>query len=107
MNWDSMSALLADIPDLHGARCAGLADLFEATVDEHGKADTRTEREHARIAALRLCNGCPALAPCRAWLDGLRPTRRPRGVVAGQVIAASGRPSSTRQTAKRTGGMGS
>ena len=98
VNWNSMSALLADIPDLPGARCAGLADLFEATVDEHGKADTRTERERARIAALRLCNACPALAPCRAWLDGLRPTWRPRGVVAGQVIAANGQPSSNRTT---------
>lgn len=63
VNWKSMSALLVGIPDLPGARCAGLADLFEATVDKHGKADTRTEREHARIAALRLCNGCPALPP--------------------------------------------
>ncbi|APE15700.1 hypothetical protein BOH72_11195 [Mycobacterium sp. WY10] len=98
MNWKSMSALLAGIPDLPGARCAGLADLFEATVDEHGKADTRTEREHARIAALRLCNGCPALTPCRAWLDSLSPMRRPRGVVAGQVIASSGQPSGTRTT---------
>ena len=100
MNWKSMNALIAGIPDLPGARCAGLADLFEATIDEHGNAASRAQREHARAAALRLCHACPALAPCRTWLDGLRPTRRPRGVVAGQVIAASGLPSSTRTTAE-------
>nr|WP_233209245.1 hypothetical protein [Mycobacterium sp. ENV421] len=101
-----MAALLADIPDLPGARCAGLADLFEATVDEHGKAAPRSEREDARTAALRLCNACPSLAPCRAWLDGLRPTQRPRGVVAGQVIAASGRIPGSVRTASTTPNQG-
>jgi hypothetical protein len=90
-----MSALIADIPALPGARCAGLTDLLEATIAENGKPASRAEVEIARTAALRLCNECPALAPCRAWLDGLRPTHRPRGVVAGHVIATGGLPART------------
>lgn len=36
-NWQSLSALLARIPRLTGARCVGHTDLFEATHVEHGR----------------------------------------------------------------------
>ncbi|BBY67560.1 hypothetical protein [Mycolicibacterium helvum] len=88
MNWKSMAALIAGIPDLPGARCKGKADLFEATVGVRpvDGRPSRDELENARSEALRLCETCPALDACEAWLDGLRPTRRPRGVVAGRVV---------------------
>lgn len=99
MNWKSMSTLLAGIPDLPGARCKARADLFESTIAAHDKTASRAEIQNARTAALHICHECPALAPCRVWLDGLRPMRRPRGVVAGQVIASGGLPLSTKTTA--------
>lgn len=34
-DWDTMRALLAGAPNLHGARCKGRSDLFERTVGEH------------------------------------------------------------------------
>jgi WhiB family redox-sensing transcriptional regulator len=89
-NWQTMSTLLAGIPDLHGARCKGRADLYDATigVSPVDGRPTRDELEKARATALHLCVTCPALDPCRVWLDGQRPTRRPRGVVAGRVVNA-------------------
>jgi hypothetical protein len=97
--WDTVQAMLAGIPDLPGARCKGRADLFERTVggrrEESGRPAHTYELENARAAALRLCAACPALDPCRVWLDGQRLTRRPRGVVAGQVITSTGEPSKT------------
>lgn len=91
MNWTHMAELLACIPDLPGSRCKGRADLYEATVAEHGNPASRAEIQHARAAALRLCSDCPALRPCRAWFNELRHTRRPRGVVAGQIVRSDGR----------------
>lgn len=93
-DWHTMSALLVEIPALDGSLCKGKADLYARTVDER-RVDgrlTRAEIEDARREALRLCNKCCALAGCKAWFDGLRISQRPRGVVAGQVIAAGGLP---------------
>lgn len=91
-NWRSMTALLASIPDLPGARCIGKADLFEATIAEYRAGNRPTpDLTAARTAALRLCTACPALDPCRAWTDRLQPTQRPRGVIAGRVVRANGR----------------
>lgn len=92
-DWNSMRALLESIPALDGARCKGRSDLFERTNGEHHMTGrvTTTELDDARSEALRLCNnGCPALDPCRAWLQGLPAAQRPRGVVAGQVVNTSG-----------------
>lgn len=78
-NWDHMTELVSAIPDLPGARCKGRADLYEKTiaVRHNASRSDRQERDTARAAALRICVGCPALEPCRAWLDQQRPTRRP------------------------------
>jgi WhiB family redox-sensing transcriptional regulator len=102
VNWDSMSALIRGIPDLPGARCKGRADLFEATVDEQRitpsgepKYVPRAEIQNARTAAMHLCETCPSRTACGAWIATLRPSRRPRGVVAGQLITSSGLPRKT------------
>lgn len=98
MNWKSMRALLAGIPALPDARCRGRAALFEATIAVRHGAPAKAELENARSEALRLCRTCPALGPCRAWLTGMPQTRRPRGVVAGMIVTASGLPARTRTT---------
>lgn len=97
-DWDTMRTLLESIPDLHGARCKRRADLFERTTGEDRAAGRTTteELDNARREALWLCETCPALHPCREYLQGLPAAQRPRGVVAGQVITSSGTP------AKRT-----
>ena len=92
-DWDTMRALLESIPALPGARCKGRSDLYERTIGEHRMTGriTTTELDDARREALRLCNnGCPALDPCRAFLDALPAAQRPRGVIAGQVVNTSG-----------------
>lgn len=97
MNWKTLSALLAGIPNLPDARCKGKADLFEATVAERTKPPAiRAELECARETALRLCSDCPAAGRCREWFDSLPVARRPRGVIAGQIVTASGHPARTR-----------
>lgn len=97
-DWNTISALLDGVPDLPGARCAGRWDLYERTVCEHrlDGQPARAELESARAAALRLCETCPALRPCRNYLQGLPIAHRPPGVIAGQVIATSGRTLKTR-----------
>lgn len=96
MNWNSMRALLAGIPALPDARCRGRAALFEATIAVRHGGPARAELENARREALTLCHACPALALCRSWLAAMPATRRPRGVVAGVVVTASGLPARTR-----------
>lgn len=74
-----VSALLAELagaaPNMPAARCAGRHELYDAAI----------EAASARAEALRLCSGCPELAPCGAWVDSLRPKDRPLGVVAGRL----------------------
>ena len=92
-DWDTMRALLESIPALDGARCKRRADLFERTSGENRAAGrTTTELDNARREALWLCETCPALHPCREYLQGLPAAQRPRGVVAGQVVTSSGQP---------------
>lgn len=71
--WSSLAEALAGFPNLPGARCKGLSELFEA--------DDPEEIEFAQ----HICRSCPALADCRTWFDSLRPSQRPRGVVAGRL----------------------
>lgn len=101
-DWDTMRALLAGAPDLPGARCKGRCDLFERTTGEDRAAGraTAAELDDARRAALRLCETCPALHPCREYLRALPIAHRPRGVVAGQVITSNGRPMKTERAAE-------
>lgn len=78
-----LAALAAAVPPLPGARCRNRWELFDQTVT--GPRGDHDVLPYARAAALQLCNQCPALNGCRAWLDGLPAHERPLGVVAGRV----------------------
>lgn len=83
-----LAELAAGIPALRGARCVGSHELFDAaiTAERNGRPEeAREARDYARRAALELCAQCPALDPCRAWLDSLPAPQRPPGVIAGRV----------------------
>lgn len=89
-----MSAALTDLldslgglPVLPGARCRHRWELFDATIHE-GRGAPTTAVLDARNEALAICNSCPALAACAAWVESLPPRHRPHGVIAGQVRAS-------------------
>ena len=85
VNPEMASALFAMIaaysPELPGAVCVDPAarEIFD-------RVDTRATAAVAEAAWV--CSRCPALTACRAWVEGLPPARRPRGVVGGLVIAS-------------------
>lgn len=69
---------IAGAPSLPGARCRGRHHLFDlAGIGE--QADAR----HAQ--ALGLCELCPAFNRCSEWLASLPESKRPLGVIAGQL----------------------
>jgi hypothetical protein len=74
---------LAHVPPLPQAACRGQWTLYDATVLG---AAPRDEVMAARRVALRLCQACPVLADCKAWVDGLPRPQRPCGVVAGRLL---------------------
>jgi len=78
-----LAALLGALhaPELAGAACVGRARLFDPPAEREPAADVAFRHRQA----LALCRVCPALDRCRAWLDSLPPSRRPSGVIAGQV----------------------
>jgi len=70
---------IAAAPNLTGAACREHRDVFDATT---GKA---AGRPGVYARAITVCESCPALAACSAWVEGLAPSRRPLGVTAGVV----------------------
>lgn len=83
-DWNEFIAQFGAVPNLAGAQCRGRTELFDATI-ETSRERTLEEVEYARAAAKRLCGTCPALNPCRQWLDSLPRTKKPPGVVAGRL----------------------
>lgn len=81
--WDELVVQLATVPDLPGARCRGRWELFDAGIEKHADA------HYAREAAKKLCQVCPALHCCTAWIDSLPAHQRPVGVVAGRYITVA------------------
>ncbi|MDQ1247531.1 MAG: WhiB family transcriptional regulator, redox-sensing transcriptional regulator [Actinomycetota bacterium] len=76
-------------PGLPGARCRGRGYLFDEA--EPGEPEALVAQRHAQ--AVQLCRGCKSLPACAAWVDSLKPSQRPRGVVAGRINSRpSGRP---------------
>jgi hypothetical protein len=76
--FDSLIDALAGIPRLEGARCRGRAADFDL---EPGSCPEAIE------AAIHICESCPVLRRCREYVDSLPPSKRPRGVVAGELNA--------------------
>lgn len=69
---DLLVLVLRGLPPLPGAACVGKAELFESD----RPADVAT--------AGSLCERCPSLDPCRAWVSSLSYEARPTGIVAGR-----------------------
>lgn len=86
----SLFDALAGIPRLEGAACArgGRWAAFDPAHPDEGAADVQYRHQ----VALRICAECPALADCRTWVDSLKPSTRPEGVVAGKIIARNPAP---------------
>lgn len=78
---DGLLGALMGAPRLPGARCIGRHQLFDPPGD-HEPPEQVAQRH---TAAKRLCQSCDALASCEQWLDSLPRTRRPPGVIAGQI----------------------
>jgi WhiB family redox-sensing transcriptional regulator len=70
---------IAAAPNLDGAACREHPEVFTATM---GKA---AGRPGVYARAIAVCRGCPALAPCTLWVNGLAPSDRPYGVTAGTI----------------------
>jgi hypothetical protein len=75
--WEVLAGALAGIPLLERARCKGQPARFDL--------DVRSDREAIDWAVLT-CGACPALTPCRRWVDSSPPRLRPSGVVARKLI---------------------
>jgi hypothetical protein len=43
---------------------------------------------YAHDRAIRVCESCPVLTACRAWVESVQPMERPAGVTAGLVRRA-------------------
>lgn len=87
--WEHTAARVGAIPHLEGARCVNHVELFYNAITRRRdgrEARAKSEVNAARSAALRVCESCPALDRCEAWLEDVRSYRRPRGVFAGQVV---------------------
>ncbi|OBG48325.1 hypothetical protein [Mycolicibacterium fortuitum] len=80
-NLHDLLAALNGAPELPGAACVGMPTAFDPA--EHGEPATDVEYRHQ--AALHLCRTCSALASCTEWFDSLKPSKRPVGVIAGQI----------------------
>lgn len=78
---------LGVIPSLPGAQCAGQHRLFDEA--RPGEDEDVVDQRHAE--ALGLCARCPALDRCLTWLLDLPPSRRPTGVIAGQLNVSKSR----------------
>jgi hypothetical protein len=70
-----LCCILKGSPSLPDAACRNQARLFDG--DRHGGPVT--------AEAQQIClTGCRSYPECAAWINGLRPDSRPRGVIAGQ-----------------------
>ena len=66
---------------LPGTRCRGRHSTFDEAAP--GEDPEVVSARHAQ--AIGLCSHCPALDRCETWFLGLKPSKRPHGVIAGQI----------------------
>ncbi|OBK82134.1 hypothetical protein A5649_09775 [Mycolicibacter heraklionensis] len=76
-----LAAILAGVPHLPGAACAGIWSAFDAAEPGEEPADV----DYRHRTALATCRRCPALDRCAEWAAGLRGRDRPDGIIAGQI----------------------
>ncbi|MBI5339023.1 MAG: WhiB family transcriptional regulator [Mycolicibacterium rufum] len=88
---DNLLDAIGRAPALPGARCRGRHHLFDGP--QSGEDSEVVAQRHAQ--AVGLCQRCPALDRCREWSATLPRTRRPPGVVAGEIPKPVGRPANT------------
>ena len=79
MNIDALFGALGAVPRLKGAACVGEYDLFDL------RDISDPDRAEVEADGLAICGACPALQGCREWVESLPASRRPTGVVAGEV----------------------
>lgn len=86
-----IAAIIADTPSLPGAACAGRSELFDPRRDNEPYEAMQRRQEAAR--RIREWT-CPVQPERRSWVESLKPTERPRGVIAGVIPgdAPPGRP---------------
>lgn len=80
--WESLTCALAGVPRLTDAACHGLWELF----DPPGEGEDAEDVAYRHSAALKMCASCPCLSECRSYVDSLKPSQRPIGVIAGRVV---------------------
>jgi WhiB family redox-sensing transcriptional regulator len=87
---ESLLDAIGAAPVLPGAHCRGRHHLFDEAAPNE-KPETVAAR-HAQ--AVGLCQLCPARSRCEDWLASLPRSKRPVGVVAGQInpVNSVGRP---------------
>jgi WhiB family transcriptional regulator, redox-sensing transcriptional regulator len=86
MRLDDLMSVLTGIPDLPGARCKSRSHIWESDDPELQEyAIHQCGRDPSSPAS------CPALQACSDWLEDLKPSKRPQGVVAGKVIREHGK----------------
>jgi WhiB family redox-sensing transcriptional regulator len=81
-DFETLIASLAGAPALVGARCKSRWELWDETDDPEIVEYTRNQ-----------CLSCPALNPCTEYVESLKPSKRPSGVVCG-LVWEDGRPKS-------------
>lgn len=77
-----LAEVLHGTPRLPDALCRRQPRLFDCDHPD------QVERENQQLEAQRLCARCPDLEPCGVWLNSLRPSERPHGVLAGRLITS-------------------
>lgn len=77
-----LAQILRDSPRLRDGACVGREDLFDPAREDEAAEDV--EYRHSR--ARRICRTCPVLVECREWVEQLKPSQRPVGVVHGEVL---------------------
>ena len=81
LTYENLLAAIGMAPSLPGARCKNRAHLFDPAAP--GEDPSTVDARHTQ--ALGLCKLCPSLTRCEYFFLGLKPNKRPFGVIAGQI----------------------
>jgi len=82
---------LFGIPDLPSAACWGRWDLFDPEREREPGQPVEDPHDRHQLAISICLHACPVVDECREWVDSLKPSKRPPGVVAGRVVTNTAR----------------